>query len=261
MRYISALVLLLLAGRANAHDTWLLPDRFRVAKGDSLSFGLTSGMDFPSAETAVVADRLLSRSLRLAGRVYSLTPGKADEALRLSAPAPAEGIATVWVATRPRTLTLTLEQVEKYLAEVGATDTVGPVWRKSGQKAWTETYAKLAKTFVRVGEAADSSWAEPAGLALELVPEADPTRLVLGDTLALRLLLDGRPLADFAVGAAPAAPAKPLLLRTDPQGRVSVRLSQAGPWMLRVTRIVPSMAKAGEWDSAFTTLTLDVRYQ
>jgi uncharacterized GH25 family protein len=258
MRYTSALLLLLLAGRANAHDTWLLPDRFRVAKGESLGFGLTSGMDFPAPETAVAADRLLSRSFRLAERVESLTPGKADLALRLSAAAAAEGIAAVWVATRPRTLTLTPEQVDEYLAEVGATDTVGPLWRKSGQTSWRETYAKLAKTFVRVGEAADGSWAEPVGLSLELVPEADPTRLGVGDTLALRLLLDGRPLADFPVGAAPAVPGRPLLLRTDAQGRVSVRLSQPGPWMLRVTRIVPSALRAGEWDSAFTTLTLDV---
>ena len=258
MRFIPALVLLLVAGRANAHDTWLLPDRFRVAKGESLGFGLTSGMDFPSPESAVAADRLLTRRVRLAGRASDLTPGQAGEALRLSAVAPAEGIAAVWVATRPRTLTLTPEQVEEYLAEVGATDTVGPVWKKSGQKVWTETYAKLAKTFVRVGEAADGSWAEPVGLALELVPEADPTRLRVGDTLGLRLLLDGRPLADFAVGAAPAAPGKPLLLRTDGQGRVSVPLGLGGPWMLRVTRIVPSAARAGQWDSAFTTLTLDV---
>lgn len=259
MRFPSvALLLLLVPGGANAHDTWLLPDRFRVAKGESLGFGLSSGMDFPVPESAVAADRLLTRSVRLAGRIQSLTPGKADDALHLSGAAPAEGIAAVWVATRPRTLTLTPEQVDEYLAEVGATDTVGPVWTKSGQKTWTETYAKLAKTFVRVGEAGDGSWAEPVGLGLELVPEADPTRLRVGDALALRLLLDGRPLGDFAVGAAPAAPGKPRLLRTDAQGKVSVRLDQAGPWMLRVTRIVPSPAKPAEWDSAFTTLTVEV---
>ena len=259
MRCLPALLLLLVAGRANAHDTWLLPDPFRVAKGESLGFGLTSGMDFPSPEAAVAADRLLIRRLRLAGRTSDLTLGRAaGKALRLSATTAAEGIAAIWVATRPRTLTLTPEQVEEYLAEVGATDTVGPVWKKASRKVWTETYAKLAKTFVRVGEAADGSWAEPVGLALELVPEADPTRLRKGDTLGLRLLLDGRPLPDFAVGAVPAPPGKPQLLRTDAQGRVLVPLSQGGPWMLRITRIVPSAARAGEWQSAFTTLTLDV---
>jgi len=259
MRYASAALLLLFVPRAlNAHDTWLLPDRFRVATGDSLGLGLTSGMDFPAPESAVAADRLLTRRVRLAGRIQSLTLGKADQALRLSAALPSEGIAAVWVATRPRTLTLTPEQVGEYLAEVGATDTVGPVWKRSGQKSWRETYAKLAKTFVRVGETTDGSWAEPVGLGLELVPEADPTRLGVGDTLALRLLLDGRPLTGFPIGVVPALPGKPLLSRTDGQGRVSVRLDQAGPWMLRVTRIVPSAARPSEWDSTFTTLTVDV---
>ena len=60
------------------------------------------------------------------------------------------------------------------------------------------------------------------------------------------------------MGAAPAGPGKPRLLRTDAQGKVSVRLDQAGPWMLRVTRIVPAPAKPAEWDSAFTTLTVEV---
>ncbi len=254
----AALLLLFIPSGANAHDTWLLPDRFRVAKGERLGFGLSSGMDFPSPGSAVAADRLLTRSIRLAGRIQSLTPEKADDALHFSGSAPAEGIAAVWVATRPRTLTLTPEQVDEYLSEVGATDTVGPVWKESGQKSWRETYAKLAKTFVRVGEAGDSSWADPVGLGLELVPEADPTRLRVGDALVLRLLLDGRPLADFVVGAAPAAPGKSRLLRTDALGKVSVRLDQAGPWMLRVTRIVPSPTQPAEWDSAFTTLTVDV---
>jgi len=253
-----AVLLLLVPGWASAHDTWLLPERFRVGKGEGLGFSLSSGMDFPAPESAVAADRLLTRSVRLAGQTQSLTPGKAGKALPLLGAAPAEGIAAVWVATRPRTLTLTPEQVDEYLAEIGAADTVGPVWKKSGQKKWTETYAKLAKTFVRVGEAGDGSWAEPVGLGLELVPEADPTRLRVGDALTLRLLLEGRPLGDFAVGAAPALPGKPRLLRTDAQGKVSLRLDQAGPWMVRVTRIVPSPGKPAEWDSAFTTLTVDV---
>jgi len=43
-------------------------------------------------------------------------------------------------------------------------------------KRWREQYRKHAKAFLRVGEAlgAPSSWREPVGLELEIVPEGDP---------------------------------------------------------------------------------------
>ena len=47
--------------------------------------------------------------------------------------------------------------------------------------------------------------------------------------------------------------------QTDAEGRLSVTLDQRGPCMLRVTLIRPSAARKGEWDSAFTTLTVEVQ--
>lgn len=241
---------------ASAHDTWLLPDRARVARGEGLGFGLSSGMGFPAWDTGVSPDRLVTRSLRLAGRTETLDTKAGDKFLGLSGQATAEGVATAWIATQPRTLSLDPHEVDEYLAEIGATDSIGPLWKKSGQKTWVETYVKQAKTHVRVGEAGDGTWAEPVGLGLEFVPEADPTRLRVGDALTLRLLVDGKPLADFNVGAVPPAPAAARMLRTDGQGRVTVTLDQAGPWMLRATRIVP---QGEQWSTIFTTLTVDVQ--
>lgn len=257
MRALPAVLLLALAPcMASAHDTWLLPDRARVARGEGLGFGLTSGMGFPAWESGVSPDRLVTRNLRLAGRTEPLGTKAGDKFLALSGAAATEGVATAWIATRPRTLSLDPHQADEYLAEIGATDSIGPLWKKSGQKTWVETYVKQAKTYVRVGEAADGSWGEPVGLGLEFVPEADPTRLRVGDALTLRLLVDGKPLADFSVGAVPAAPAAARMLRTDALGRVTVTLDQAGPWMLRATRIVP---QGDQWSAIFTTLTVDVQ--
>jgi uncharacterized GH25 family protein len=252
----SVLLLVSSAGLAGAHDTWLLPGRFQVAPGETVTLGLTSAMAFPAPETAVKAERLAERKVRLAGKTSPLAPGAASRDLRLSGPAGAGGIATAWIATRPRTLTLTPEQVEEYLEEIGGQETVGAEWKKSGQKTWRETYVKLAKTFVRVGETADRSWSEPVGLDFELLPEADPTRLSVGGRLSLVLLWQGRPLPGFPVGAVPAPPGKARLLKTDAEGRLSLSLDQAGPWLLRATRVAPSTARPGEWDSVFTTLTL-----
>lgn len=258
-RAFATLAFLGLVFPALAHDTWLLPERWRVRPGDRLVLALTSAMDFPRPETAVKADRLEAHSVRLAGKTHPLAPGSGERSLALSAVLKEAGVATAWIATRPRSLTLTPQQVAHYLEEIGAADTIGEQWKRSGQTTWRETYVKLAKTFVRVGEgASESAWGEPLGLTLEIVPASDPSRLKTGDSLSIRLLWQGKSLPDLSVGAAAASPAKPVLVRTDAQGRATFELDRPGPWLLRATLIRPSEARQGEWDSVFTTMTLEV---
>jgi uncharacterized GH25 family protein len=261
MKRVAAVWLLLFpaVGTTRAHDTWVLPAQFRLQPGEVLRLGLTSAMDFPKPESPVAADRLVEAKVRLGGATIPLESAAEPKQLVLHARLAGAGVAVAWVATRERSLRLTPEQVTHYLEEVGALDTVGREWSAGGRKPWRETYVKRAKSYVRVGEADDDSWQRPVGLDLELVPESDPTRLSVDDTLALRLLWQGQALPGLAVGAVGASPATPTLATTDAEGRVRFRLTRAGPWLFRATRIVPSQARPGEWDSAFTTLTLEAR--
>jgi uncharacterized GH25 family protein len=255
-----ALGALLAAAAAGAHDTWLLPARFRTEAGERLSFGLTSGMAFPEPETAVAADRLTEAKLRLTGTTVVLEPGAADpRSLPLAAAPAGHGVAVAWIATAGRTLELTDHDVLHYLEEVGALESIGAEWTKAGRPAWRETYSKRAKAYVRVGARGDDGWRAPSGLDLEIVPDADPTALSAGDTLSVRVLWNGRPLPGQAVGASGSPPARPVLATTDADGRVSFLLSQPGPWLLRATRIRPSESHRGEWESVFTTLTFEAR--
>jgi len=245
---------------ALAHDTWILPTPWRMTRPERLVVDLTSAMAFPVPETAVRADRLAASGFRVGGSVAPLEPLPASgKSLQLTATPSATGVATLWIATRPRTLDLKPDDVKHYLEEVGAWQTIGAQWSGSGGKTWRETYTKVAKAFVRVGEPQnDVSWSEPVGAALELVPASDPTRLVEGSDLTLRLLWNGRPVAGHAVGAVPASVTAATLRKTDATGQLAFRLDRSGPWLLRTTLIRPAAGRAGEWDSVFTTLTLDV---
>ena len=250
--------LLLGASPSIAHDTWLLPARFALPSGATVEADLTSGMAFPRLESAVAADRLVATGLRVASRPAPLKPLRSGPAaLRLSATADAPGVAVLWVATRPRTLSLTPAQVEEYLPEIGASDSVVARWRR--QKRWRETYSKIAKSFVRVGEGvADRSWGEPVGLELEIVPLDDPTALVAGSELRLRVLRSGRPLARFAVSAVAAGEHAPVMRSTADDGTVAFPLDRPGAWLLRGTLIEESRAPDADWQSLFTTLTVSV---
>jgi hypothetical protein len=177
--------------------------------------------------------------------------------LRTSTP----GLATVWVDLEPRSLELTPAQVAEYLEETGASSAIRQAWARAGPaRRWRETYAKHAKTFVRLGEAtADASWATPTGAPLELVPELDPTALRAGDVLPVRLLRRGVPVPAFPLGWVGEGGRHGELTATDAEGRARLPVPRPGRWLVRGTDLRPSTRKGTEWESDFVTLTLRVR--
>jgi uncharacterized GH25 family protein len=257
---LAGLVGILPAARMAAHDTWVLPSRPGVAPGQVVTFDLTSGMAFPANEVGVKPDRLASAAARLRERVEDLAREvKGEKALRLKARFTKPGIAAVWVESKPRALELKPAEVKEYLEEIGAWDSVGHKWGSTGSRRWRESYTKHAKTYVRVGRSEeDGSWAQPVGMDLELVPESDPTKIAPGNELAVRLLENGQPVPDVAVGLVAANAKSGSLSKTDPEGRVRLRFEHGGWWLVRVTVLHSSSKPDLDWESHFTTLTLFV---
>jgi uncharacterized GH25 family protein len=253
---------LILSFPALAHDTWLLARSTAVAPGATVSLDLTSGMAFPANETAIKPDRVARAAVRLAGDTTDLKDRRsAAKSLQLTARLPKPGIAALWVELAPKSIDLKPDQVKEYLDEIGASQAVRRAWREMPEpRRWRELYSKHAKTYVRVGEpAGDHSWAEPVGMALEIVPEKDPTALRPGDELPVRLLRDGAPLASFAVGLVHQGDAHGVLKTTDDQGRATFPIGQAGRWLLRATEVRRSTKPEADWESDFTTMTFEVR--
>lgn len=253
-------VSILMAWPAAAHDTWILPGRSGVNPGQAVSFNLTSGMAFPANEVGVKPDRLARASSRLGASVADLVREAAGKkALRLKARFSKAGIAAVWVESKPRSLELKPAEVKEYLEEIGAWDSVGRKWESEGKGKWRESYTKHAKTYVRVGRPdPDDSWSRPVGMELELVSESDPTQIAAGGELPVRLLKDGQPAPDVAVGLAAANAKSGTLSRTDSEGRVRLRFDRGGWWLIRATVLEPSSKPDLDWESRFTTLTLFV---
>jgi len=247
---------------APAHDTWLLPDLFDTPPGSRIALELTSGMAYPEPETAIQPDRIGRAVLRLAGKTVDIPErASAAKALRLAIALDDPGIATLAVDLEPRTIELTREQVPEYLEEIGSPPAVVEAWNRMPEpKRWRESYVKHAKTFVRVGEpAADDSWAQALGLALEIVPEKDPTGLHAGDSLPVRVLKGGEPFAGFTVELVAAGASADARQTTDTAGRATFRLPRAGRWLLRGTDVRATSRPDADWESDFTTLTLEVR--
>jgi uncharacterized GH25 family protein len=246
---------------ADAHDTWLIPDQFNLAPKSTVTLDMTSGMEFPKLDTGPKPERVQSAQCRLAGKTFDITnKAAAPHSLQFKAELADAGVATFWVKLPARSIELKPEEVKEYLDEVDAPESLRKQWTEMKEQRWRESYTKHPKTFARVGEpAADRSWAEPAGMFLEIVPEKDPTALKAGDDFPVRVLKDGKPFAGFSLNAVNAGQPKGETRKTDSDGRVTFRLDAAGPWLLRGTDIRKSAQPDTDWESDFVTLTLEVK--
>jgi uncharacterized GH25 family protein len=256
-----AIVTLLLPLTAAAHDTWLLPEHAILDKPGPLSLQMSSGEKFAQLQYAIEAARIDRSGCRIAGvKCPMKTTRRARNALQLDALFRTSGVAAFWLQLKPRTLVLTADQVREYLTEIDAPAEIRRAWETMSEpRHWRETYRKHAKSFVRVGAGAgDRSWAEAVGLDFEIVPEADPTALQAGETLPVRLLYRGEPLKDFGFGFVADGSSTSNLTKTDADGRARVSFDRSGRWLLRATILRKSAATDVDWESDFTTLTLEV---
>lgn len=246
---------------ARAHDTWLIPDQFNLAPKSMVTLDLTSGMEFPKLDAAPKPERVKSANCRLAGKSFEITnKAAAPNSLQFKSELADEGVATFWVKRPPLSIELTPDQVKEYLDEVDAPAALRQQWAEMKEPRWRESYTKHPKTFARVGQPpSDRSWAEPVGMFLEIVPEKDPTALRAGDDFPVRVLKDGKPFADFSLNAVSAGETRGETRKTDADGRVTFRLGKEGRWLLRGTDIRKSSQPETDWESDFTTLTLEVK--
>lgn len=258
--------LLVVVRVADAHDFWLVPDAFHIADGATFEVRGQTSSRFPTSESAV-APRRVAEARVLSGwddvRVTDVST--AGTSLMLRHRPSGAGQRIVAVSLVPTTLRAFGPGFKRYMELEGAADLAARYERQGilpKTDSITRRYAKYAKTLVQVGAAGPRAFSRVVGHPAEFVPLRDPGSLRAGDTLPVRLLYNGQPLADMHVHAGvsrdSAAP-KDLSLATDAQGVARVPLERAGLWNVRTLHIVPSVAGSGaDWDSHFVTLVFTV---
>lgn len=255
-------LLLLPTLRLFAHDTWLQSTTPSVLPGEAVVLQLTSGNGFKGVESGPQPDRVIKSHLRIAGRTLSLTTGERTEKfLTFTGKPTAPGIAGFAVELKPRDLELKPELIEEYFEEIHAEASLRAEWEKvPAPRRWRERYIKSATTFVRVGDPAtdDRTWAQPAGLSLEIVPQRDPTRLKAGDLLKVQLLMHGKPLPGLPLGFVADGESHHHVVTTDSNGFAAAPMDHPGRWLVHGTYLTRSAEKNLEWESVFSTLVVDV---
>ena len=262
MRCASAIATLLLSATAQAHETWIMPPSFSAKPGAALDVQLTTGALFPTPEFNTQSDDVVYARLRQRDRIVDLKDRNTEpKTLRLRGPALQEGTAVVYALLPPAEVQLSLTQVAQYFDEIKAPASVRGEWaaQRRNQAKWTESFTKQAKTCIRVAgdgakPAADTGCQRAVGLPLEIVPIDSPLGAKVGQSIRVRLLWQGKPMANAAVGLMVEPSADRHFAITDANGVATVKLEAAGRAVLFSVYLRP-LKTVGDWQSDFTTLT------
>jgi hypothetical protein len=244
----------------SGHEYWLEPDRFLFNVGQTAQVGIRVGEHFagevrpwnPAKFTAVVHhDQLGARALSI----------DSSKGLKTQWPLTftAAGGQLLTVATTNSSIELAADKFEAYLREDGMEYVVAERARL-GESALPgrEQYLRCAKLLMQVGPplAADTTYKMHTGLALEILPERNPYLAKSGERLPVRVLYQGKPLANalVAVRSRHAAPHDLQTVRTGPDGRALVPLPPAGPCLISLVHMVrvadsPSVQWQSYWGS------------
>jgi hypothetical protein len=255
--------LALLAGHSQAHEFWLMPERFTAEPGDRIALGLRVGTGWPG-EVLVRDGRRQVRFAWVDGQGEVSVGGRPGDDPAGTLQARTSGPAWAVYRSPPSFLVLDAEPFEAYLRDEGL-EPVVEARRQRGQSQLPgrEAYSRCAKSLVQIGLDPAGSPAglvsRPLGLALELVPVDDPRRPAADGTIRVQLLFRGQPLAGALVKALPrAADGQRVLTRTDERGIATLRLAQPGVWLLNAVHMIPApVALGADWESLWSSLTFE----
>lgn len=268
---IAAGTLLASAAALQAHDFWLVPNAFRVAPDAEIIVRGQTSSRFPTSEAAVSPERVAdARVVDASGSTPLPNLSVEGKSLRLRFRPTTAGQKLIAVTTRPRTVRESAQSFRRYLELEGVPELLAR-YEREGELPRDSVTRRYAKTLVEVGDGGPRVFEQAVGHPVEFVPLRDPAALRVGDTLAVRLLYRGQPLAGARIhaGEVPMEPgvsdeqaaglAREVSATTDPQGVARVPVESAGLWNVRTLHIVPADAGPGaDWDAHWATLVFGV---
>jgi len=232
---------LMLCSSASAHKIWLNPADHFPEPGSTVEIGIGWGHKYLADRTHEELKKGMPEKIQALdpdGETVELTK-IADDRYSLKVLKP--GFYLINVKNKSGFFTKTPE---------------GRKWGNKteiGDAVQCTNYHLGGKTVIMVGDS-EEGFDRPVGQALEIVPLNNPGHLKKGDTLKVRLLLNGNPAAYIPIKAAyagfekvekeePAHPDKkkkddrpfPAEAITDVQGEAELRLDHSGYWMISLS--------------------------
>lgn len=198
-KYCLALIALVLF---SSHDMFLKFDSYFLQPDRSATLQLFNGT-FHLSENTIDRNRMGDVSLVGNDRRIQVDSTQWREEQGVTILDFKTGKTGTWVAgvsTLPRNIELTASDFNEYLEHDGVLDMIK--WRKENNaldQDAVEKYSKHVKAIFQVGDKKTNDWETPLGYPIEFIPLSNPYDLHAGHELQVKLLLQGKPLANQLV--------------------------------------------------------------
>lgn len=251
---------------AIAHDFFLYPSAFYLHPGDSVRLFTHVSDTFPGVPQNWNPDRVVRFVHISNGRITDRTNIARQDSPRAAVVALRDtGTHLFALDWKARLIELKPDQFVHYLQSEGLDRIIG-LRKKRGEtdKPGREQYSRYVKTLVQVGSEVSTSISKVVGQKIEIVPLENPYKLTIGDSFAVQVLFDGKPLPDALISATYAGFTKRAdtyeqSVRTDERGTAVFHLTHRGPWLVRVVQMVPLENSAdADWESFWASLTFEI---
>lgn len=246
-----------------AHEFWMAPSKFYYEVGEDLSLYFRVGEDFIGEAWEVKPERFERFEVHQQKNVQDVKSLiKGGDPIALTMPLSAEGSQVVVMQSNHQFIELEAEKFNAYLKE-DALDEAYAHRRKNNQlnKAGKELYARYSKMIFQVGNKIDDGYSKSAGLPLEIFVEQNPATLKVGSKVSFKLMYNGKPLFGARVSVwnrhNNRTTRQPIFTQQD--GRIETHISNPGPWMVSVVKMVPSKDPKADWESYWASLTFGVK--
>ena len=260
-RALSLTALLALGGTAvAAHDMWIEPSGFKPVIGRTVGFRLRVGQDF-QGDPLPRDPNLIERFIVADGTTTTAVVGRdgADPAglMRVAS----AGLFVVGYHSKPSPVVLQAPKFNEYLAQEGL-ETIAALRAKRGESnaEAREVFVRCAKSLLLAGPLDAAQQDRVLGLPLELVADRNPYVLTPGQSLGVRLLYRDQPLAGALIVALNQRdPMARVAARSDKAGHVTLKLTQAGPWLIKAVHMIPAPSGSdSQWASYWASLTFEL---
>lgn len=125
-----------------------------------------------------------------------------------------------------------------------------------------EFYSCHTKLLVQVGNKMDDTFRKADGFPIEIIPERNPYTLKKGDPLRFTIRYQGKPMFGARVKVWNRFDNRTTLqnIYTEKNGVIETRISNPGPWMVTMVKMVPSKQAGADWQSYRVSLVFGIEY-
>ena len=250
---------------ALAHDYWLSPSRFAIARGDTLIVNLLVGDQVdPAIERPLQKEMTKSFNLITSNGTIDLLPEIPDSTLPvLTRKLDIEGLALVTMERDFWNTKMTDEQFTRSLEHEEMHDII-ELRKKIGRKEEEhKRYDRSIKALIKVGDKMGGElYKKVLGHKVELILLQNPFKLKSGDSIEVQVLDRGKPLANKLVKALNGDGRKLLSQQkayTNENGIASFTVDEKGYWVIRLSHLWRCLeCEDVDWENHYSTYTFSL---